>query len=752
VLDKLLIFMAETEKNVPMSALTVILGAPPADILCWGDWLAGHGLLKVHRPVGREPFFKSVKGTKKPVTADKPLKGKMCECYPLISDGITAAATILAEQGDTPGHYILRVPAIGKATVLLFEEVTQEFVAQSPLPEVPRDSGDYEEERRKLVLTLKGMFLNKVSKLSEQELDMLSGLVLHRVRGLLDLELYLSDDWIEELGINGHKNPMAIYHRKYGWLLTDRTFKSEEEIYTLTQAVSRQAGTELTTRHPVVDAHLATGDRSIATLFPISAHGDTLTIRRFSRNPWTMLHFLSENMKTLSVEVAAFLWQAMHYELNVLVAGGTASGKTSVLNALCAFIPPRQRTISIEDTREISLPGSHNWNWVPLAVRQPNPEGEGEVSMLELMQSALRMRPDRMIIGEVRKRDQVLTMFEAMNTGHAVCGTIHADTADQVARRILEPPLNVPATEAQALHLVLVQHRDRRTGLRRTTELVEVMTTSSDDLKLNYLYRWLPRKDTFEKVNESMRFVEELNVHTGMTTQEMAADLKEKETVLEWMLSSGITNISAVGEIVARYYQDREALLEDVKKGPAVRPVSPEPAKHTKPVVKSEKPVKKAKKSKRRKKKKASQEEERYRAMHDSITATRILINQKEKKAYTLYLKIQQEYLKLPQKIQMRVSKEYDDLRADINKSIPELKILKKLEKKAKKKSTKDLEKLFFTILDKTEEALTHGEKVHAYILYSEIKKMYHLVPKGIKEEVYRRCVSIHERCVGGSD
>ena len=576
VLDRFLAGVSSKEGQRGLSSLSVALGAPPAEVLRWGDFLARHGLVEMAKPrLGGEPMFTACgkasqpgKRTRGGQDAAVPDGARVLESYHLEADSVAAVASIISGKGGKPSLYLLRERQVGPATRLLLDEVAREFAGRAPLPGFPRESQDYAEEHKRLLLAIKAMLINRVSTLSAGELAALAGRVLHATRGLLDLELYLSDDWIEELAINGHRNPLSLYHRKHGWLITERRFRSEEEIFTLSSAVSRQAGTELTTRHPIVDAQLSSGDRGIATLFPISSQGDTLTIRRFSRNPWTMLHFMGSH--ALPVEMAALLWQAMQYELNVLVAGGTASGKTSVLNALCAFIPPSQRTVSIEDTREISLPESMQWNWVPLAVRQPNPEGEGEVSMLSLMQSALRMRPDRMIVGEVRRQDQALTMFEAMNTGHAVCSTMHADTAEQAVRRIIEPPMSVPAGEAEALHLVLVQHRDRRTGLRRASELVEVLSagsagSGSAELRLNYLWRWLPRKDSFERVSESIRLVEELNLHTGLPSKEIAADLEEKARILGWLLSKGADSLSAVGEAVSRYYQDRESLLEEVR-------------------------------------------------------------------------------------------------------------------------------------------------------------------------------------------
>jgi hypothetical protein len=178
------------------------------------------------------------------------------------------------------------------------------------------------------------------------------------------------------------------------------------------------------------------------------------------------------------------------------------------------------------------------------------------------------MRPDRIVVGEVRRRAQAEAMFEAMHTGHSVYATMHADNVQQVKRRLTEPPIEIPKAEIEALHLILIQYRDRRRGLRRTLELAEVLTGAQGtrELGLNYLYRWHPRNDEFLKVNESMRVFEELNMHTGMTPDEIEKDLAEKQTMLKWMLKYNIKDVNAVGSIMRHYYKKSEELQEAVKK------------------------------------------------------------------------------------------------------------------------------------------------------------------------------------------
>jgi len=205
---------------------------------------------------------------------------------------------------------------------------------------------------------------------------------------------------------------------------------------------------------PLLDAHLITGDRANATLFPISGRGNTITIRRFRRDPWTVTDLIKN--KTTSSEVMALIWMGMQYELNLILSGGTGSGKTSFLNVCLPFIQPNHRILSIEDTRELSLPSF--LHWIPMTTREPNPEGKGAVEMLDLLVNSLRMRPDRIIVGEVRRQREAEVMFEAMHTGHSVYTTLHANTADETIRRLVNPPIEVPTTMLEAVHLNVVMY------------------------------------------------------------------------------------------------------------------------------------------------------------------------------------------------------------------------------------------------------------------------------------------------------
>lgn len=494
---------------------------------------------------------------------------KKMESYTVISDYVVADVNIWSIPFENTPIYEVVPHDLGAGSMALIFALVEEMARIIPVKlEDITDPRKMLELKQKFYEVAKQQMRKALPEINEDRLKVLTGVLLHHSYGLGDMEVIMADDWLEEVAINGANQPISVYHRKYGWVKSTKQFASEQDIYNFSAQIGRKVGKQINNLDPIMDAHMLTGDRVAATLFPISTEGDTLTIRRFSRNPWTVVHMIDPKNHTMSDEMMAFLWMCMQYELNIMVVGGTASGKTSVLNTLSSLIPPTNRVITIEDTREISLPEALHWNWVPLSSRPKNAEGVGEVTMLDLMVASLRMRPDRIIVGEIRRKQQAEAMFEAMHTGHSVCATMHADTAEQIKRRLTQPPIEIPEDEIQALQLVLIQYRDRRRGIRRTLEMAELLPGSGEEkVNLNYLYRWRARRDIFEKDNASIRVFEDLNLHTGMTVNDIEEDLATKQSVLHWMSVNDIKDVNKVGQIMRIYYKYPKLLLDTIQDG-----------------------------------------------------------------------------------------------------------------------------------------------------------------------------------------
>ena len=492
------------------------------------------------------------------------------EEYEIESDGVKAKVRIGEKEEEFVLLYKVERPQVSKGTESLIENLKDRVISKVNFSrEEFVDADQLEKVKQKFRDQAETEIDKQLPELNQKSKEMLLGNLLHEMVGLGDIELLLADPNLEELVVNSSQEPVWVYHRKYGWTKSNITFESEDEIYHYSAEIARRVGKNISSLNPLLDAQLSTGDRTNATLEPISTQGNTITIRKFARDPWTITDFIENG--TITKEVAAFLWLCLQYEMSMIVSGGTGSGKTSLLNVLLPFIPPNQRIISIEDTREIQLP--EFLHWVPMTTRQANQEGEGGVSMLDLLVNSLRMRPDRILVGEIREKRQAEVLFEAMHTGHSVYSTLHADTAEQTVNRLTNKPINVPEQMVQSVDVNVVMFRDRRRNFRRVFEVAEVSQTGykrggqGAELGASVIYDWKSDEDEIEKEREPDQIFEKLKMHTGYSREEIQENIEDKKKVLQWMMDNEVNNVEPVGKIIAEYYDSPEKVVEMAENG-----------------------------------------------------------------------------------------------------------------------------------------------------------------------------------------
>ncbi len=481
--------------------------------------------------------------------------GRTLEKYIIESADLVYKAEVTIYEGkDGKKIYFLNYPLAGPATSIYLAKL-KEYLALT----LPAETSLMTEEDRRERIYKPHLEISykKLSPFvfSDDDLLLLSGILRSEMYGIGLIEYLLTDPNIEEVVVNNSKTPVFVYHRKYGWLETNLLIPTEEAINNLAVRIARGVGKQVTILDPLLDAHLLKGERVNAVLYPISVKGNSLTIRKFSSEPFT-LPMLIEN-HTLSADMAALLWQAVELEMNILFVGGTATGKTTMMNAALMFLDPSHRIITIEDTRELNFP-DHYKNWIPLITRSANPEGLGEVTLLDLLVNSLRMRPDRIIVGEVRRREEAIVMFEAMHTGHSVYSTFHADTSSIALRRLQEEPIKLPSSELASLDLIVTQRRDRETGVRRTFEISQVVY-SEGNVDVQPIFTHRIRADSFEFSQLPIRYKEKLTMYTGMLDDEIKRDLKERANYLKTMLKKNIRKMEDVVDLLKTYYVDKHA-------------------------------------------------------------------------------------------------------------------------------------------------------------------------------------------------
>ncbi len=485
---------------------------------------------------------------------------KVEETYNIVSDSIEASISIVKKKDAKLHTYVLTVPKLEPASKAFLDDIKNDLLKKVSISsQEALDITMVEKLKKRFTEMGREMLAQKMPHLSPKKIDLMCGKLVQEMLGLGDFEFMLKDDWLEEICINSSKEPVWVYHRKYGWIISNMFLPSEVQTWNYSSSIARNVGRQINTQHPLLDAYLPSGDRVNATLQPISTFGNTITIRKFARKPWTIVDYIKLN--TISSEVAALLWLAIQYEMNMIVSGGTGAGKTSLLNVLCAFIPQNQRIVSIEQTREIVLPSY--LQWVPLVVREATSEGKGEINMLDLMVNSLRMRPDRILVGEIRRAEEAQVLFEAMHTGHSVYATLHAETVSETIRRLTNPPINIPSVMMESLHLITAMYRDRRTKKRRIFEIGEILSSEEKEgIHAKVIYRWRAARDKLIQEEESTRFMGSIKTYVNMTDREIEQNLTEKKNILDWMVKKDINTVEKVGDIISKYYDDPSKVMK----------------------------------------------------------------------------------------------------------------------------------------------------------------------------------------------
>lgn len=491
-------------------------------------------------------FLKDVEGEEKGVTK--------LDTYNFDVEDLNVGVDIIKQPLEPVPYYLLSLLKVSDVTYEVIDRIKEEVVA-----EITRNAAKVAQQKE---MQLRHEFEKLVTALisevftyfTEEQREIFTQYIIITSLGMGEVEFLLHDAQLEEIVINNAYEPVRVYHKKYGWMQTDIIAESENRIVHFATLAGRNVEKTITTLYPLMDAHLKTGDRVNATLKPISSKGSTITIRKFSESPWTITDFLKSG--TIDYQTAAMVWTAIQYELSVLIVGGTGSGKTSTLNVFSLFIVPSQRIVSIEDTRELRLPST--LHWVPMETRMANPEGRGEVSMLDLVVNALRMRPDRIVVGEIRRKKEAEVLFEAMHTGHSVYATLHANTVQEAVVRLTTEPIGISKTLLGALDLIIVQNRNRRTNERRTFQLAELNLEGDANVLYNYKFK----TDKLEQANEPKEFYERLELFSGLTKKEVNASVADKVKILKYLVENDIRSIEEIGSIISYYYTDRDYLMK----------------------------------------------------------------------------------------------------------------------------------------------------------------------------------------------
>lgn len=419
--------------------------------------------------------------------------------------------------------------------------------------------------KEKILSDIKNFLFLRLEKKDGDYVDTLSQKILSDLVGYGKIDSLIQDDDLEEIMVIGINKPVYVYHREYGMMMTNIEFLNQQELVELIDSIARQINRRIDQESPILDGRLLDGSRINATIPPVSADGPSLTIRKFRRDPLTIIDLI--NSKTISLDLAAFFWLSFDglgvKSANAIISGGTSSGKTTTLNALTSFINPKERIITIEDTLELQIPHEHV---IRMETRPANIENKGELTMNDLVKNSLRQRPDRIIVGEVRA-DEAITLFTALNTGHSGFGTLHANDARETVTRLTNPPMAVPKIMIQAIDFIIMQNRiysPDGISYRRISEVAEVVGSEEGVIQLNTIFKWNPERDEIEKVGVVSRTLSDMANLTGYSLNELYNEIENRKRVLSHMVEHNIRSVGDVKEVLEMYYADSQKVLNRI--------------------------------------------------------------------------------------------------------------------------------------------------------------------------------------------
>ncbi|MDD4126592.1 MAG: type II/IV secretion system ATPase subunit [Methanomicrobium sp.] len=380
--------------------------------------------------------------------------------------------------------------------------------------------------------------------------------------GIIDPIMH--DKYIEDISCDGLNTPIFVFHSNYESIQTNLLYKEAAVLDSFVTRLAQRSGKYISIAEPMLDATMSDGSRIQMTLgTEVTAHGSTFTIRKFKDEPITPTDLTEWG--TFSPLSIAYIWLAVEAGKSCIFAGGTASGKTTSLNAISLFIPPLAKIVTLEDTRELKLP---HLNWIPSITRESfDKDGKGSIDMYELLRAALRQRPEYILVGEVRGAE-AQTLFQAMSTGHVTYSTMHADSVASAVHRIENPPLNVPRNMLSSLDLMSVQVQARIGGqrIRRNKQLIEILDIDqrTKELITNEAFRWHQSTDEIKYSGKSY-ILEDIMESRGWDEARMVEELKRRQEILEWMRLKKLRNYKDVGKVLMSYYRDSEAVIKLVR-------------------------------------------------------------------------------------------------------------------------------------------------------------------------------------------
>jgi archaeal flagellar protein FlaI len=390
-------------------------------------------------------------------------------------------------------------------------------------------------------------------------------LMYYLARDYLDydkIDIMMKDPYIEDISCNGPKVPLYIWHRVYESIPTNIIFNEESELDAYIIRLAYKSKRMISVANPILDAALPDGSRAQMTYSKYATkQGSTFTIRKFKADPLTIVDLIKNH--TLSAKMAGLFWYLVENKISIFCCGGVASGKTTMLNGLSAFIAPDAKIVTIEDTPEVQL---YHENWIR-AVTRPSTGSSAGITLFDLLKAAMRQRPDYILVGEIRG-EEAYTLFQAMSTGHLGLATLHAESTQSALRRLETEPMNIPRMMISGLNMIVIMARRDVNGRpgRRIITAAEVQGLSDqNEIMVQNLFDWDPKTDTWNMPNTSF-YLKKAAIMKGITIEQAQSDIDARSEMLTYMVNKNKRGFKEVTQVIREYMSTPESAKEALLK------------------------------------------------------------------------------------------------------------------------------------------------------------------------------------------
>ena len=457
-------------------------------------------------------------------------------------------------------RYVVIEPILTEREKQILEKVKRILLEEVRVS--PEDLREEEKIRRLVRDKVYEIIRNYKFKLTEEQINKITYYIIRDSLGYGKIDVLIRDPNIEDISVDGANIPIYVWHRMYENLPTTIVL-NENELRSLISRLSYRVGKQVTVSRPILDGLLPEGYRVHIALSQISLRGGSFSIRKFAETPFTIIDLI--RFGTISTEMAAYFWTLLEHLRSIMVCGATAAGKTTLLNAISMLIHPDAKIVTIEESRELRLPHE---NWVPLVTRPALQEGMEEITLFDLLKSAMRQRPDYVVVGEIRG-EEAYTFFQAIATGHSGLCSIHADSIEAAIKRLMTKPMNVPLLLVPMMNTLVLISRVKIDNkiVRRVVRITEIegVEEKGEWVKLNEVFTWTGAdEDRFEYSGRSY-MIKKISEIKHIPEEVIEAELRDKNLIIRWMVNRGLRRYENVASIIEEYYRNRTSLLRRVK-------------------------------------------------------------------------------------------------------------------------------------------------------------------------------------------